>query len=96
MIQQLHVHKDIRRFPRLDTVLMVEQFIQKHDGEYKRKQLWERLPRKMMYQTFRLIIHYLVYSKKVSIDSVGTVGWIPRTNRHIPPELYWRKDEAAL
>ncbi|MFH0837438.1 MAG: hypothetical protein V1870_04875 [Candidatus Aenigmatarchaeota archaeon] len=26
--------KNILRYPRLDTVLMVESFIQEHDGEY--------------------------------------------------------------
>ncbi len=27
------------RYPRLDTVLMVEKFIMEHDGEYRKKQL---------------------------------------------------------
>lgn len=66
----------ILRFPRLDTVLMVEKTIQKHDGEYKKKELWENLPKKMMYQTFCLIIDYLLYSRKISIDSEGKIGWV--------------------
>ena len=68
--------KKILRFPRLDTVLMVEKFIKENDGEYKKRELWERLPRGMMYQTFCVIIDYLVYSNKVSIDSEGKIGWI--------------------
>jgi hypothetical protein len=64
------------RFPRLDTVLMVEKFIRHHDGEFKKKQLWERLPKKMMYQTFCVILDYLLYSKKISVDSEGKIGWI--------------------
>ncbi len=73
---ELLKEKDILRYPRLDTVLMVEEFIEKHDGEYKRKELWEKLPKKMMYQTFQVIIAYLFESNKISIDAEGKVGWI--------------------
>jgi hypothetical protein len=68
--------EDILRYPRLDTILMVEDFIKKNDGCYKRRELWESLPKKMMYQTFKVIINYLLYSKKISIDSEGKIGWI--------------------
>ncbi len=70
------IFKDVLRYPRLDTILMVEDFIRKHDGEFMKKHLWESLPRKMMYQTFCVIIDYLLYSKKISIDSEGKIGWI--------------------
>ncbi|HLC58415.1 MAG TPA: hypothetical protein VJI68_00990 [Candidatus Nanoarchaeia archaeon] len=68
--------ENILRFPRLDTVLMVEEFIRGHDGEFKKRRLWESLPKGMMYQTFCVIIDYLLYSSKISIDSGGKVGWI--------------------
>ncbi|MDO8509152.1 MAG: hypothetical protein Q7S27_05715 [Nanoarchaeota archaeon] len=68
--------KGILRFPRLDTVLMVEEFIKENDGEYKKRALWEHLPKKTMYQTFCVIIDYLLYSRKISIDSEGKIGWI--------------------
>jgi len=68
--------KGILRFPRLDTVLMVEAFIKDHDGEYKKKALWENLPKGTMYQTFCVIIDYLLYSRKISIDAEGKIGWI--------------------
>lgn len=68
--------KDILRFPRLDTVLMVEKFVKEFDGEYKKRELWENLPKKMMYQTYCVIIDYLIYSNKISIDSEGKIGWI--------------------
>jgi len=64
------------RYPRLDTVLMVEEFIQENDGGFKKKQLWEALPKKMMYQTFSLIIDYLIVSGKISVDAEGKIGWI--------------------
>jgi hypothetical protein len=67
---------NILRYPRLDTVLMVEDFIKEHDGELKKRKLWESLPKKMMYQTFCVVIDYLLYSRKISIDAEGKIGWI--------------------
>ena len=68
--------KNILRYPRLDTVLMVEDFIKKHDGNFKKRKLWESLPKKMMYQTFCVVIDYLLQSHKISIDAEGKIGWI--------------------
>ncbi|MBU1199602.1 MAG: hypothetical protein KKF46_01635 [Nanoarchaeota archaeon] len=82
----------ILRYPRLDTILMVEEFIIKHNGEFKKRKLWESLPKKMMYQTFCVIINYLLYSRKLSIDSERKIGWI------YYPELakkYYAKKELA-
>ena len=64
------------RYPRLDTVLMVEAFIKEHDGEFRRSELWRLLPKRMMYQTFKVTIDYLLGSRKISIDAQGKVGWI--------------------
>lgn len=68
--------ENILRYPRLDTVLNVEEFIKKHDGEFKKRRLWESLPKRMMYQTFCVIINYLLYSRKISVDGEGKIGWI--------------------
>ncbi|MBI2452327.1 hypothetical protein HYV50_04610 [Candidatus Pacearchaeota archaeon] len=68
--------KNIIHYPNLETVLMVERFIREHNGEFKKKQLWENLPKKMMYQTFCVVIDYLLYSGKISIDAEGKIGWI--------------------
>ena len=62
--------------PTLNTIQMVEEFIQEHSGEYKRRALWENLPKKMMYQTFKTIIEYLLESGKIASDSRGTICWI--------------------
>ena len=75
--QALMMHtENILRYPRLDTVLMVEEFIKEHDGELQKRKLWESLPKKMMYQTFCVVIDYLLYSGKISIDQEGKIGWI--------------------
>lgn len=62
--------------PQLDTVLMVESFIREHSGEYKKRALWENLPRKMMYQTFSVIIRYLQDSGKIATDAEKKICWI--------------------
>jgi hypothetical protein len=62
--------------PQLDTVLMVEVFIREHSGEYKKRALWENLPKKMMYQTYSVIISYLQDSGKVAFDADGKICWI--------------------
>ncbi len=79
----------ILRYPRLDTVLMVEKTIQEYDGELNRKQLWNALPKKMMYQTFQVIIAYLYQSNKISVDSEEKIGWI------FYPERVKRKDQLV-
>jgi hypothetical protein len=90
----------ILRFPRLDTVLMVESSIQEFDGEFRKKALWRNLPKKMMYQTFCVIIDYLLYSRKISIDSEGKIGWIyyPETAKKAisNKNLFWRKNETSI
>jgi hypothetical protein len=62
--------------PRLDTILMVEEFIREHSGEYRRRALWENLPKRMMYQTFKTVIEYLEASGKIASDSQGKICWI--------------------
>ena len=78
ILTQLIGKKEIQniRFPRLDTVLMVEEFIKEHDGEFRKKQLWEQMPKQVMYQTFSIIIDYIIVSGKISVDAEGKIGWI--------------------
>ena len=64
------------RFPTLDTVLMVEEVIEKYSGEFNRTQLWKKLPRKVMWQTYLIILDYLQSINKIAIDSVGKIGYI--------------------
>ncbi len=64
------------RSPRLETVLMVERFIKKTSGTYKRRSLWERLPKRVMYQTYKVIIDYLEEGGKIAIDREGHIAWV--------------------
>ena len=68
--------KKILHYPRLDSVLIVEKFIYDNSGTYKKKQIWERLSKKMMYQTFSVIIDYLLYAGRIAVDSEGKIAWI--------------------
>ena len=61
--------------PTLESVIMVEKAIQKHSQECGKYQLWKKLPKKMMYQTFQTILNYLEESGKIIIDKDGTVIW---------------------
>jgi hypothetical protein len=76
---------------------MVEKLIYDHSGEYKRKQLWSVLPKKMMYQTFVVILDYLLYSGKIAVDAEGKIGWIwnpEGVERYLKrKDLFWRKNE---
>jgi len=61
--------------PTLESVFMVEEAIQKHSQECGKYQLWKKLPKKMMYQTFQVILDYLEQSGKIIIDKEGCVIW---------------------
>jgi hypothetical protein len=65
----------VLHYPRLDTVLMVEEAIQGHEDYPTKKQLWESLPKKVMYQTFNVILDYLQDSGKIIIKD-GQIIWI--------------------
>jgi len=95
VLNLLKKYNPLSRFPRLDTVLMVEDFIKERDGEFRKKQLWEALPKKMMYQTFSVIIDYLIVSGKISVDSEGKIGWIyyPQDAKKLLKDahLFWKK-----
>ena len=67
--------KKVLHQPKLDTIRMVEYFIKEHSGEYKKRALWEHLPKKMMYQTYCVIIDYLLESNKMVMASDGTLVW---------------------
>jgi len=67
--------------PTLDSVIMVEKTIQKYSQECGKYQLWKKLPKKMMYQTFTTILDYLEQSGKIIIDKDGCVIWIYNPSR---------------
>lgn len=80
-MQELKYHKkvqtiDFSRSPTLDTVFMVEETIKKYSGEYNRSQLWKKLPRKVMWQTYKIILNYLETINKIGVSSNGKLVYI--------------------
>jgi hypothetical protein len=67
---------EIARSPTLQTVLMVEKFIEENSGEYKKTDLFKNLPKKVMWQTFQVIMEYLESIHKIVYDKEGYVVYI--------------------
>lgn len=70
---------NVIHLPRLDTVLMVEDTIKKLDYYPTKNQLWRALPKMVMWQTFNVIIDYLLKSNKVLIHK-NQIVWIAVDN----------------
>ncbi len=64
------------RSPTLETVMMVERFIEENSGEFNRTEIWKKLPKKVMWQTYLIILDYLQSINKIAIDSRGVIGYI--------------------
>ena len=64
------------RSPTLDTVLMVEDTIEENSGEYNRTELWKKLPRKVMWQTFLVLLEYLESINKIALDREDKIAYI--------------------
>ncbi len=66
----------IARSPTLQTVSRVERFIEKNSGEYKKTELFKNLPKKIMWQTFQVIMEYLENNLKIVCDKEGYITYI--------------------
>lgn len=64
------------RSPNLDTVLMVEKTINEFSGEFNRTELWKKLPKKVMWQTYLIILDYLQSINKIAFDKNDNVAYI--------------------
>jgi hypothetical protein len=69
---------EIRMFrsPTLETVKMVEKNIDKYSGEFKKTQLWQKLPRKVMWPTYLIILEYLEEVNRIVISGNGVITYI--------------------
>lgn len=73
------------RSPTLDTVLMIEKTIEKYSAEFNRTELWKKLPRKVMWQTYLLVLDYLEAINKIGFAREGIIVylWNPKLSRLI-------------
>jgi len=73
---KFNIKNIITRSPTLETVMMVERFIRAHNGEFKKTELFNKIPKKVMWGTFNVILHYLWDNNKIGIDKNGYVVYI--------------------
>ncbi len=66
----------ILHYPRLDTVLMVEDAIKEAENYPTKMELWKSLPKKVQYQTFKVILDYLEKSNKIIFTKDKKIMWI--------------------
>jgi hypothetical protein len=66
--------------PTLDTVMMVEETIKKYNGEFNKTQLWEKLPRKVTWGTYKIILNYLEEINKIGIARKNILIYIWNPN----------------
>ena len=66
----------IARSPTLETVRMVERIIEEYSGELNRTELWKKLPKKVMWQTYLVILDYLQSINKIAISKEGILVYI--------------------
>lgn len=79
-MQKLELENPFVRSPTLDTVRMVENCIEENSGEWNRTELWKNLPKKVMWQTFLVILDYLESINKVAFDKEGKIAYIWNPN----------------
>ena len=90
---QLQLKRKQSRSPTLGTVLMVEKTIEDYSGEFTRTELWKKLPKKVMWQTYLVILNYLQDINKIAIDKEGKIGYI--WNPNLAKKLASRKEIKA-
>jgi hypothetical protein len=77
MVKQIQIFKNkILRYPRLDTVIMIEETIRKAKKNMTVTSLWKKLRKKVMWQTYLTVLDYLEYSGKILIDKEKNIVWI--------------------
>ncbi len=73
---KFNIEEIITRSPRLETVIMVEQFIKENNGEFRKTELFNNIPKKIMWGTFNVILKYLYENNKIGIDKEGFIIYI--------------------
>lgn len=87
----------IYHHPTLETLLMIEKAIEENSNKLTRYQLWLKLPRKIMYQTYLLILRYLEKSSKITIKDKKLV-WIAKlgSEKLFKPQFTLKKRKEKM
>ncbi len=76
-----------KRYPNLNTVLMVENFLEKNRAmPIKISELRRKLPKQVMHQTLKIILVYLFKGGKIIYGPKG-VQWIYSEPEHLKKML---------
>lgn len=76
MVGSVRRRSKIIHYPRLDTVMMIEDAIMSAKEYPTKAELLRSLPKKVMYQTFNLVLEYLQRSNKIIVTKDGRVVWV--------------------
>ncbi len=68
---------NVMHYPRLDTILNVEEIIRKSDDPLSKNEIDRRLKKKIMRPTLNVILDYLDKSGKIAVLKEGII-WIYR------------------
>lgn len=72
-----------KRYPNLNTILMVEDFLKAHqDLPLKLSEIKKQLPKQIMHETIKIILEYLWKSGKIIYGSKG-IQWIYNEPEHL-------------
>jgi len=81
-----------KRYPNLNTVLMVEDFLKKkRDLPLKLSEIKKKLPKQVMHQTLVIILEYLWKSGKIIYGPKG-IQWIYSEPEHLKNMLKGSKN----
>lgn len=75
-LPKFNIKDIIIRSPRLETIILVEKFIKENSGEFKKTNLFNALPKKIMWGTFNVILNYLYENNKIGFDKQGHIIYI--------------------
>ena len=71
--------QEVLHYPRLDTVLMVEEVLKSAELAISKSELQRRLPKQVMRQTLNIILDYLEDKGIIMIGSKGVL-WVHNEN----------------
>lgn len=71
--------KEVIHYPRLDTILNVENLLKKSKEPLSKNEIDRRLDKKIMRATLNVILEYLETSSKIAILKEGII-WIYKDN----------------
>lgn len=82
-VESMRKKLQIIHYPRLDTVMMIEDAIRSAKEYPTKAELLRHLPKKVMYQTFNLVLEYLQISNKIIVTKDGRIVWVFADNEKL-------------